>query len=518
MKRGEFCSVLLLVCSLFILNSAIIGAADYYVNATTGNDSLAGTSPTTAWQTISKVNAASFTAGDNIYFEKGETWREQLTVPSSGNSTHQITFGAYGSGSQPIISGSNLTSGWELNETNIWNITLTTQPNIVIFNGTLGTLVNYSDINESNEWNWSNNILYVYSTSDPDTAYTNPGIEAGQRNNTVFSSGKQYITLNEFHMKDGNDDTYGTVTAYNNAHNWVITNCTATNAALDGFSLTGNNVTVTNVTVTYASRFGITIGGTGHGDAIIQNSTLHDNGAASINVNSQNATIQYNLMHDDGWNTDAQAHAIYIYHGSGVGGEGTIIQYNEMYGYNIVHPTWTDSTIRVSGNNIIVRYNFIHDSHHGMDLADGEDTANNNSIYYNIFSNMTNYGIWAGGATNSTIYNNVFHGAGSEAPWGYTSLFFSDGTYQNSSENVVKNNIFYGSTYHFVVLPNQDTGFVSDNNIFNNDSGTKFYWLGTEYNLSNWNTNSGQDGNSTASDPLFTNASGYMNESSDFQP
>src|SRR3990172_8305754 len=62
--------------------------------------------------TIADVNLKSFSAGDSILFKKGETWREQLTVPSSGSSGSPITFGASGSGANPIISGSDIFTGF----------------------------------------------------------------------------------------------------------------------------------------------------------------------------------------------------------------------------------------------------------------------------------------------------------------------------------------------------------------------------------------------------------------------
>jgi len=79
--------------------------ATYYVDATSGDDAKDGLSEANAWKTISKVNGESFSAGDSILFKRGEIWREQLTVPSSGSSGSPITFGAYGSGEDPIISG-----------------------------------------------------------------------------------------------------------------------------------------------------------------------------------------------------------------------------------------------------------------------------------------------------------------------------------------------------------------------------------------------------------------------------
>jgi hypothetical protein len=69
--------------------------ATYYVDATGGNDSNAGTATTQAWKTINEVNKGSFSPGDIVLFKRGETWREQLKVPSSGSAGSPITFGAY---------------------------------------------------------------------------------------------------------------------------------------------------------------------------------------------------------------------------------------------------------------------------------------------------------------------------------------------------------------------------------------------------------------------------------------
>ena len=75
--------------------------ADYFVDATGGSDATDGLSELNAWKTISKVNAASFVAGDTISFKRGETWRETLTVPSAGSVGNPIIFGAFGSGATP---------------------------------------------------------------------------------------------------------------------------------------------------------------------------------------------------------------------------------------------------------------------------------------------------------------------------------------------------------------------------------------------------------------------------------
>jgi hypothetical protein len=81
-------------------------ATTYYV-AAAGSDSNNGTSTSTAWQTIGKVNGSTFSPGDSILFNRGDAWYgTALTVPSSGSSGSPITFGAYGSGANPIVKGS----------------------------------------------------------------------------------------------------------------------------------------------------------------------------------------------------------------------------------------------------------------------------------------------------------------------------------------------------------------------------------------------------------------------------
>src|SRR5450759_220778 len=54
-------------------NIARAAGTTYYVDncVTVGNNSNSGTSPSTPWLTVSKVNASTFSAGDTISFEVG---------------------------------------------------------------------------------------------------------------------------------------------------------------------------------------------------------------------------------------------------------------------------------------------------------------------------------------------------------------------------------------------------------------------------------------------------------------
>ncbi len=104
--------------------SKISQAATYYVS-TAGFDTNSGTQAA-PWKTIAKVNSSTFQPGDFILFKRGEMWREQLVPPSSGSPGNPITFSAYGTGENPIISGavipqaSQWTNAYGVEKENMW--------------------------------------------------------------------------------------------------------------------------------------------------------------------------------------------------------------------------------------------------------------------------------------------------------------------------------------------------------------------------------------------------------------
>ncbi len=72
----------------------------YYVDAISGSDANNGLTEDAAWQTITKVNASAFVAGDFIRFRRGRTWRGvTLNIDQGGNALSNITYGAYDKGS-----------------------------------------------------------------------------------------------------------------------------------------------------------------------------------------------------------------------------------------------------------------------------------------------------------------------------------------------------------------------------------------------------------------------------------
>lgn len=91
---------------LFVVLSIVnVHAQIYYVNASSGNDSNSGKSPSQAWASLTKVNAQSFLPGDSILFKAGETWSGQLLIDDKGTENEPIVFSRYGDGEKPQING-----------------------------------------------------------------------------------------------------------------------------------------------------------------------------------------------------------------------------------------------------------------------------------------------------------------------------------------------------------------------------------------------------------------------------
>ncbi len=144
---------LFLGCALM---ASTANATVYYI-APTGSDTNNGTSQGTPWKTIARVQQMSLTAvaGDQFLFQRGGTYAGQLTWYTSGTSGANITFGAYGTGALPVISGATTVTGWTLHSGSIYKASVPQAVKYVFVNGALQTLARYpntgwSRVNTSN--------------------------------------------------------------------------------------------------------------------------------------------------------------------------------------------------------------------------------------------------------------------------------------------------------------------------------------------------------------------------------
>jgi len=91
---------------------------DYYFSSD-GNDSNTGTSPGQAWETITKLNteiSAGTFNNKTVAFNRGDTLRGQIII----NEKHNVSFDAYGTGSDPILTTLQIATTWVNHSGNIW--------------------------------------------------------------------------------------------------------------------------------------------------------------------------------------------------------------------------------------------------------------------------------------------------------------------------------------------------------------------------------------------------------------
>jgi hypothetical protein len=85
---------------------------NYYVSSS-GNDSNPGTSISTPWKTLDKLDAVDFKPGDVVHFHRGENWSGRFEVTESGTPDNPIRFTSYGKGSFPKLSNPKWDYTWD---------------------------------------------------------------------------------------------------------------------------------------------------------------------------------------------------------------------------------------------------------------------------------------------------------------------------------------------------------------------------------------------------------------------
>ncbi|ANK92822.1 MULTISPECIES: right-handed parallel beta-helix repeat-containing protein [Rhizobium] len=79
----------------------------YYVNSVTGSDYNSGTGESSAFATLSAVEALKLNPGDSVLLAAGSVFNEQFDLKYSGTVSAPITIGSYGIGDAPVIHSSN---------------------------------------------------------------------------------------------------------------------------------------------------------------------------------------------------------------------------------------------------------------------------------------------------------------------------------------------------------------------------------------------------------------------------
>jgi len=182
------------ICAI-ILVATVAQPATYYVRADGGSasrctgladaaDPGSGTAQACSWN-LSGYMSSTSAAGDTIQWRCGDAFRGLWTTRGAGTEASPVLHTRYGSGctssfaSNPAIKGSIIPSSWTDAGSNRWTATVSeATPGKVHFNGVAGTKkTSQAAVTAARDWYYSNTTLTVYSTSNPSSAYTSPGVE-----------------------------------------------------------------------------------------------------------------------------------------------------------------------------------------------------------------------------------------------------------------------------------------------------------------------------------------------------
>ena len=502
---------ILLVLSFFMMiPTTAVWAATYYVDATSGNNSNNGLSTGLPWKTIAKVNSFSFSPGDSILFKKGETWRETLIVPSSGSAGNVITFGAYGSGANPIITGSTSVTGFAQSGS-IWDVTLSTRPYVVVVGSTHPHAMSASRgaLAAPGDWFWTANTLSVYATNDPSGT-----VEAGARDNPINTNNKIYLTFDGLTVRGANlpySSSHGVVkVGYTTATGITIQNCTIENGSSTGIDMRGSSTatdfTIKNSLIQYNGGFGIWVNDTFNAGTISGN-TIIGNGWASVADNQQfsgiqghlgNVNISENTINANApvCNNTGQCHGIYVLVGTAVA---------NIYQNTIYNQATRGNGIKLIGSSNVYRNTIYGNDGAGIELGQNSSTNVAYSINYNlIYSNNkgdSSSGIVeqskGTGRISLTVENNTLYQNGNTTQ---QELKVTD----NLNALTVKNNLFYAtSTRRTFNLATQSGTVAIDNNLhWRADGNPNLFYGGTGKTWAQWK-GLGYDTHGVNSDPIL---------------
>ncbi|WP_316811337.1 hypothetical protein [Pedobacter heparinus] len=445
----------------------------YYVDNVNGNDSNNGTSTTTAWKNISKVNSVTFLPGNQILFKAGGSWTNRLRPLGSGTSGSPIVIGSYGSGNRPKINGAGVAEGaiylhnqqyWEINDIEVTNYNSAEEGGISI-----------------TSWE-SNNTTNYANVTLPAQAVKNNTPKIGILVNAENAGAINHIYLNNVyvHGVNGTIDQADEDSKNNGGVAFTVTGTTTqtwfNDIVIDGCTISNVDRTGLFTSSTWDDRtFSVNTNWKPTTGLIIKNTTFNNIGANALIVRvADHALIEHNLF-------DYCAIKISGNAGFNFNTDYTKWQYNEcrFTKANVGDRDAGGLDADYKTKNTIIQYNYLHDNDYGMLITGGGNSFNDNTqVKYNIIENdgkqahpsngKFSFKI-AGAATNTQVYNNTFN---IKAGWNNISIFLHSQWTVWPSATTYTNNIIRNAAASSAYTMGSSTGNSFDYNIFNMNVAT----------------------------------------------
>ncbi len=510
---------------IFLNFTGAITATDYYISSSGDDIKNNGLTASTPWKTIGKVNSvfSSLKAGDRILFKCADVFYGTLNLSRSGVEGNPIIIGSYGTGGKPVITGFTTVSMWTNEGDGIYSapVKCESPPEMVTINGkqyamgrwpnsevwpkqqTWASIDTFNDVSSitdselnSTEINWTGVELVIRNSTRNRISRYNITNHSG--NTLTFSGGNTsyplgvgwgYFIQNDkrtldqfgewyydsktsvFYMYFGSetpDYQLINVTTLNYliSFNSGTTNCNinniafygANNTAINGMGYNHNNI-IDNCDINSCGYSGIYFWGSQN--LMVKNCLIdfcNDN-AICITDKCENTYIGNNELSNIGlfpglgqglW---ASGKGLYLR-----GNNNAIVEYNKIINSGF-------SGIHFSGNNVIVRYNFIDN--------------------FNVIKEDGG-GIQYGGAStysNLKILNNlVINGLGSSGGKPSLSISWTAGIYLDyytlGGVEISSNTVANVSNMGGILISGSQNVILKNNTTFNCSPGIRMQELG----------------------------------------
>jgi hypothetical protein len=480
-----------LVTIFLLFISAVCSAAKYYVSSA-GDDGNTGTSPATAWKTITKLNIqfAFMVPGDSVFLNRGDTLYGKLSINRSGAYNNPIVVTAYGTGAAPVITGLSSITNFSSAGGNLWTATISSANNArVLTKGNTmlpwGRYPNYGYIRFQNHTGTSQ-ITSSSLTGTPDFTGSTIALRVSPYELSVFpvssqSAGTLFFTGNTASLRDNYGfflqnsvvclDTTGEWT-FNNTTKLLTLYSTSTPtgykiSTIDSLIVLANSKYITwkDVVINGANSIGVTLLNSSY--IIFDNCTYNNNGKDAVRGQGANACTVQNCVITNSFNNglnfvNTSNDSCYLLnnyiknsgHVAGMNGNGTSTRMmgiavegnnNYIYANTVDSSGYVPITLKRGSNNIfshnrVFNYCFTIDDGGGL-------------YYWNVTSNP-----YLG---NKFLWNIVTGGIGATASKAPGAAVDVDGIYMDDWVRNVE--IAYNTVYD---IPQSGMYIHNDSNLY----------------------------------------------------
>lgn len=478
--------------------------AERYVTSVArgGSDAAAGTL-LAPWATVTKMRQWVASPGDTGYFDRGVTWRgEDFYVQQAGSSGNPITYTSYGTGANPVLDGSEVKTGFTLDTGSVYYKVDGIDPQQIFEDGVRPILAVSRAAMVEGSWFWDGATSRVYVWCTDSAAPSTHVMEWSQLFSLVASNSKSDIVWDGIDVTKTRQNGF---IIYDSTERWDLRDFTVSWCSTIGVRLG----------YPYATQDSIN-------DVVCTNVVSHDNldEGFTFTMGARNGAVNcefYNIGDPVKGYTQAAGH---FFTGLLVGNGSVDAFVIDCYG----HSCNGIATIYIEHQNaagnvkplrtVIQGCTLVSDSILQAGATDGIiwDSGEDTLATFNTLAFM------GAGGSGSCIQLATQGGVATESTGfqGYHNTCYcgtaTDGAILKITKAIsptLKNNIFAcvaGFTGRIIESPaSAFTGLVMDYNCF--PTSRNYQYLGTDRaTLALWRTDSGQDANSIAADPLFRDA------------